>query len=166
MKKRRITKPPTIDRPPSTNIQPATTDKRPTTHQQSAPPTHRPLRTDHRPTGKCSTDTLTGPPPTYWSPTHQPTDHQLTDSPTLIQLATNPLVHQTYFNRATIGSILSIINFNSSFGMDTIYLFIYFFNNFILRWYCTIAEANKNQPLITINMVKPFFLFTSCGSRH
>ena len=28
------------------------------------------------------------------------------------------------------------------------------FNNFILGWYCTIAEANKNQPLITINMVK------------
>ena len=27
-------------------------------------------------------------------------------------------------------------------------------NNFILRWYCTIAEANQNQPLITINMVK------------
>ena len=26
-------------------------------------------------------------------------------------------------------------------------------NNFILRWYCTITEANKNQPLITINMV-------------
>ena len=38
--------------------------------------------------------------------------------------------------------------------MDTIYLFIIFFNNFILRWYCTIAEANKNQPLITINKVK------------
>ena len=31
------------------------------------------------------------------------------------------------------------------------------FNNFILPWYCTIAEANKNQPLITINMVKFFF---------
>ena len=31
------------------------------------------------------------------------------------------------------------------------------FNNFILRWYCTITEANKNQPLITINMVKRFF---------
>ena len=30
------------------------------------------------------------------------------------------------------------------------------FNNFILRWYCTIAEANKNQPLITINMVKMY----------
>ena len=34
------------------------------------------------------------------------------------------------------------------------------FNNFILRWYCTIAEANKNQPLITINMLifKFFYL--------
>ena len=30
------------------------------------------------------------------------------------------------------------------------------FNNFNLRWYCTIAEANKNQPLITINMVKMY----------
>ena len=30
------------------------------------------------------------------------------------------------------------------------------FNNFILRWYCAIAEANKNQPLITINMVKMY----------
>ena len=28
----------------------------------------------------------------------------------------------------------------------------FLFNNFILRWYCTIAEANKNQSLITINM--------------
>ena len=28
------------------------------------------------------------------------------------------------------------------------------FNNFIVRWYCTVGEANKNQPLITINTVK------------
>ena len=27
-------------------------------------------------------------------------------------------------------------------------------NNFILRWYRTIAEANQNQSLVTINMVK------------
>ena len=27
-------------------------------------------------------------------------------------------------------------------------------NNFILRWYYTVAEANKNQPLITISMLK------------
>ena len=33
------------------------------------------------------------------------------------------------------------------------------FNSFILRWYCTIAEANKNQPLIAINMAKIIFLF-------
>ena len=33
------------------------------------------------------------------------------------------------------------------------------FNNFVLRWYCAIAEANKNQPLITINMVKKFFFY-------
>ena len=33
------------------------------------------------------------------------------------------------------------------------------FNNFILRWYCAIAEANQNQPLITINMVKKFFFY-------
>ena len=32
-----------------------------------------------------------------------------------------------------------------------------FFNKFILRWYCTKAEANKNQPLITINMAKSLF---------
>ena len=31
--------------------------------------------------------------------------------------------------------------------------FFFVLNNFILRWYCTITEANKNQPLITINMV-------------
>ena len=24
----------------------------------------------------------------------------------------------------------------------------------MLRWYCIKAEANKNQPLVTINMVK------------
>ena len=29
----------------------------------------------------------------------------------------------------------------------------------MLRWYCTIAEANKNQPLITINMVKFLYFF-------
>ena len=32
--------------------------------------------------------------------------------------------------------------------------FFFVLNNFILRWYCTITEANKNQPLITIDMVK------------
>ena len=33
-------------------------------------------------------------------------------------------------------------------------IFFFELNNFILRWYCTITEANKNQKLITINMVK------------
>ena len=32
--------------------------------------------------------------------------------------------------------------------------FLIQFNNFILRWFCTIAEASKNRPLITINMIK------------
>ena len=32
--------------------------------------------------------------------------------------------------------------------------FFFVLNNFILLWYCTITEANKNQPLITIDMVK------------
>ena len=54
------------------------------------------------------------------SPTHQlPTD-RLTDP-----LTTNhPFIHQTYFNRVTIGPILSIINFNSSFRMGIIYYWI------------------------------------------
>ena len=30
---------------------------------------------------------------------------------------------------------------------------------FILRWYCTIAEFNKNQPIITINTVKIILKF-------
>ena len=38
------------------------------------------------------------------------------------------------------------------------------FNNFILGWYCTIAEANKNQPLITINMVKILFYLRHVGA--
>ena len=38
------------------------------------------------------------------------------------------------------------------------------FNNFILCWYCTIAEANKNQPLITINMVKKIFYLRHVGA--
>ena len=105
------------------------------------PPTHRTPTTDRWPTEKCSTDpsTTNNRPPThrqvlYWptehqQPTHRhvlhrPTDHQLTDSPTLLQLTNNPLTHQTYFSRFTIGPILSITNFNSSFGMGTIYYWI------------------------------------------
>ena len=38
------------------------------------------------------------------------------------------------------------------FGLYHVFFWIEL-NNFILRWYCTIAEANKNQPLITIIMV-------------
>ena len=50
------------------------------------------------------------------------------------------------------------VNFPSFFNFN--------FNNFNLCWYHTIAEANKNQPLITTNMVRILFSFTSCGSRH
>ena len=39
-----------------------------------------------------------------------------------------------------------------------LFLFFFQFNNFILRWYCTKAEANKKQPLITINMVKIYYV--------
>ena len=50
--------------------------------------------------------------------------------------------------------ILSV-NFTKFF----IFAFIFFqFNNFILCWYCTKAEANKKQPLITINMVKIYYV--------
>ena len=37
-----------------------------------------------------------------------------------------------------------------------------FFNNFILRWYCAIAQANKNQPLIPIK----FSLFKISFSKY
>ena len=39
------------------------------------------------------------------------------------------------------------------------FFFFFKFNNFILRWYCTIAEANKNQSFIAINMVKILFFY-------
>ena len=93
--------------------------------------------TNHRPTDKCSTDPMTtdNRPPTHRQvlhrPTdhqplthqkvlHRPTDHQFTDSPTLLQLTNNPLTHQSYFNRVTIGPVLSITKFSSSFGMGII----------------------------------------------
>ena len=90
-----------LDRP--TNHRPPTTEP-PT----SVLPTHRQLlhrRTFNRsPTSdKCSIDSL------------------ITDSPTLLQLTKNPLTQQSFFNRGTTGPILSITNFNSSFGMGTIY---------------------------------------------
>ena len=106
-----ITKPPSTDRPP-------TADNRPPTHRQvlyqpidQRQPTHRQFlhrSTDHRP-------------PTQRQFLHRRTDHRLTDSPILLQLTNNPLTHQSFFNRVTIGPILSITNFNSSFEMGTIY---------------------------------------------
>ena len=70
-------------------------------------------------------------PPTHRQVLHQPSDHQLidrsstdppiTDLPTLLQLTKNPLTHQSYFNRVTIGPILLTTNFNSLFAMGTIY---------------------------------------------
>ena len=113
---RRITKPPTTDRPPTTNNRPQTHRQvlhQPSTHRQVL---HRP--TNHQPlTTNSPTDPPSPIPIDINSPTHRPTNHQLTDSPTLLQLTTNPLIHQTYFNRVAIGPILLIINFNSSFGM-------------------------------------------------
>ena len=47
--------------------------------------------------------------------------------------------------------------FNQHYRLSVIFDLIQF-NNFILRWYCTIAEANKNQPLITTNMAKMYLL--------
>ena len=97
---RRITKPPTTD------------------SSTGPPPTHRPPTTYHRPTDRSSSDhrpptpePAIGPPPTHQSPT--------TDSPT--QLTKKPLTHETYFNRVTTGLILSLIYFNSSFGLDAFY---------------------------------------------
>ena len=112
-----------ITKPPATGKS-LTTDHRLTNHRPptpdpptSAPLTHRPPTTDHRPTDQRvfhrPTDSPTGFPPTHRSPTHRLT--------TLLQLTYNPLTHQSYFNRVTIGPILSITNFNSSFGMRTIY---------------------------------------------
>ena len=120
----RMTKRPTTDMPSTTknslpthksSTNPPTTDL-PT----SAPPTHWQL----------TTDPATSVPPTDWPPSYcqvfdRPTDHQLTDSPILLQLTTNPSTRQTYFNRVTIGPIVSITNFNSSIKMGTIYPWIH-----------------------------------------
>ena len=100
---RRITKPPTTDRSPTTDHRPTdkfSTDPPTTDPPISAPPIHRP--------------------PNQRQILHRPTDHRITDSPTLLQLTNNPLTHQSYFNRVTIGPVLSVTNFNSSFGMGTI----------------------------------------------
>ena len=37
-----------------------------------------------------------------------------------------------------------------------LYVFVEVAENTFLLWYGTIVEANKNQPLITINMVKMY----------
>ena len=118
------------------------------------PPTHRKVLhrpTNHRPTDKCSTnppttDQPTSVPPTHRPPTHRqvlhrPANHRLTDSPILLQLANNPLTCQSYFNRVTIGSILSATNSSSSFGMSTIYYWngksLYKMTDKKERWYIT-----------------------------
>ena len=78
--------------------------------QNHRPPTsHRQVL--HRPTDKRSTDRPTSAPPTndHRLTSRSSTDPLITESPTLLQLTTNPLIHH---NRVTIGSILSIINFN------------------------------------------------------
>ena len=117
-----------------TDHQQAINHQQPTTDPSiGLPPTPRRLKTDQRPTDKCSTDptttdnqqlahrqvlhrlpTTTSPkssPATYRSRIHRPADHQLTNSPTLLQLTTNLLIHPSYFNRDTIGPILSWVLF-------------------------------------------------------
>ena len=80
----------------------------PTGHR---PPTHRQVL--HRPTHHR--------PPTHLQVLHRHTDHPITESPTLLQLTNNPLTLQSYFNKVSIGPVPAITNFNSSFGMGTIY---------------------------------------------
>ena len=118
----------TNHRQPTTNppTGPSPTHRSPTTNPPtSAPPKQCPPTTNHQPTDKCSTDhqqpttnqwtsvPLTHRPPNHRQVLHQPTDHRLTDSPTLLQLSNNPLTHQSFFNRVTVGPILSTTNFNS-----------------------------------------------------
>ena len=98
-------------RPPTGHRLP-TTDHRPTDRSSTDPPTN-----NHQPTDKCSPDPPTSVLPTHRQVFHQPTDHRLTDrsstdppitdSPILLQLTNNPFIHQSYFNRVTIGAILS-----------------------------------------------------------
>ena len=117
----RITKLPTTGRPPTTDplTSPLPTHRPPTTNPPtSASPTHRPLQPT---TDQTTSVPSTHRPPIYRQVLHRSTDHRLTDSTTLLQLTNNPLTLQSYFNRATIGPILSAINFSSSFGNGTIY---------------------------------------------
>ena len=88
-------------------------------HQPPAFPRVLHSPADHQLTDRSSTN-----PPTHRQFLHRPTDHQLTDWQTLLQLTTNQLTHQTYFSRVAIGPILSLIKFNWSFGLGTIYYWI------------------------------------------
>ena len=58
--------------------------------------------------------------PTHLQVFHRLTERSSTDSPNLLQLTNNPFTHQSYFHGVTIGPILSITNFNSSFRMGAI----------------------------------------------
>ena len=85
--------------------------------QNYRPPiSYRPPTTDHRLTDRSSTDPLTTD---HRQVFPRPTDSPTTDVPN--QLTTNPLTQQTYLNRVATGPILSLINFNLSFGLRTIY---------------------------------------------
>ena len=122
----KIHRSPTDHRPPTHrkfSTDPATTDdRRPTTDRPSTnPPTHRPVTTDSpkgppRTQQASSTNPLTHRPTD--PPTHRPpaTGHRFTDS-------TDP--HQTYFTESTLDQILSLSNFNLSFGLGTIYYCIH-----------------------------------------
>ena len=136
----------------TTEYRQATDHRQPTTNPTtSAPPTHRPTTERHvlhRPTEHLplTSDSATGSPPTHWSPTHR-----------LIDPLTNLLIHKTYFNRVTMRSILSIINFNSSFGMGTIYYWIrriiYKMIGKKERWWIT----KFVDPLLVHSIWKPIF---------
>ena len=109
-----------------------TTDRRPPTLRQvlHRQPAHRPTdmcstdppttTTDQRPTDMCSTDPST-------------TDHRLIDRSSTDPPITDSPTQRPYYNWPTtlwlsnlilIGPILSTTNFNSSFGMATIYFWI------------------------------------------
>ena len=134
----RPTDPPTINQRPTNkcSTDPPTTGHRPTdrsytdlltayhwslTHQQVL---HQP--TDNRP--PTNRQVFHWPidyrPPTHRQVLHRSINHRLTDSSTILQLTINPLTRQSYFNKVSIGPILSTTNFKSSFGMGTIYYWI------------------------------------------
>ena len=102
---RRITKP----------KKPPITDHRPTDRFSSDPPTTHYQYLNHQKVLDWPTNHRTL---THRPPTHRLTDPLTTDSPT--QLINNLLTHQTYLNRVTAGLTLSLIYFNSSFGLGAI----------------------------------------------